>query len=1011
MNYLPSPTLRPKRLMTTRMIWIYFLSLVLSLSAAPETTNTGTVSGRVFNPAQNEYVQNAQIQIANGSQTAMSGEGGYYRLSNVPSGKVVVEVSFTGYRTEKAEINVTEGQTSVHDFAIISTLVQAPTEGQPVQLSAFVVTDAREGEAKAIMQQRQSMNITDSVASDVLGENSVGNLTETLKYMPGAELQMAGDQGRFIRLRGLDASYTGVTIDGVALASADANSAGTVNSRAFTFEQVSLSSMEAIEINYTISADQDASAPAGTINLKTKRGFDREGQVISWQANVSAMSEDFNLSKTLGPDDERAHRNVLPGGILEYSNVFLKKRLGIMVNVSESNETAPDVSTAMTYNTTSTVADPRPAVLTGIAALQTHRIYERFTATTTADFKATDNLTLSLGYIYNYFDLWSPAHNVTFNFGSRSAVAGADSLTSVSTTGGSGTVSLVQDGTSKIGNTVTLLPKFEYKIDDVTINGLFSYSISQNIYRPEQRRSEFEGSAVSALTGVDFTATRSSDTSADWQMKQTAGPDWSNLANYLNPHVAGDSRHMIQGLFGGEVNAATDTHWAFPISWKIGVKSEESDTAYTSFRDYSQFSYIGPGGGPTGSWAAYPSNYVYDLSMTNSHLTSDTGNTNITFPSLQNIYQLYLAHPEYFVNSATPAQYLASYVTNNKRYKEMIAAAYLMATAKIGKLQLRAGLRDEDTRTDSREYNPLPTAQVLAAGYTLSAGQATTIPGIQYQYLTLPQVTRLGKYNDLFPSVSGKYALSDNLTITAGYSHTIRRPTFNDVTGLTVIDSTAQTVTLPNPNLTPEHSNNFDTRIAYYFEPVGVLSVDLFENQTVGLRAQTTYTAAEFGYANDPILSTYTFISGFSSPIEQRVEGMQLEYSESLSFLPGPLKGLGVRLNYTRETSNTVRALLSPEASSGGLSYAIWRISANAMFTWTSDTPNNVTNTMFRRHRGVMDLGGGFKITDRTSFFFTASNIFNAPWINMQRVAGGPDLAQTYQSVGSKFIFGVKGTF
>ena len=147
-----------------------------------------------------------------------------------------------------------------------------------MKLEAFTVSTDREGSAKAIMDQRRNMNMTNTVASDAFGDNAEGNIGEFLRNMPGVDLDLFYGEVRNVRLRGLSSEYTSVTIDGVSLASADANAGAAGNARAFTMEMASLNSMESIEVSKTISADVDANAPAGTINLRTKRAFDRAGR-------------------------------------------------------------------------------------------------------------------------------------------------------------------------------------------------------------------------------------------------------------------------------------------------------------------------------------------------------------------------------------------------------------------------------------------------------------------------------------------------------------------------------------------------------------------------------------------------------------------------------------------------------------------------------------------------------------------------------------------------------------
>src|SRR5512147_992600 len=60
------------------------LSLALAGALSAQTAPTGTITGRVFNPATGEYVRNAEISVVGTNQSAVSGEGGQYTLPNVP---------------------------------------------------------------------------------------------------------------------------------------------------------------------------------------------------------------------------------------------------------------------------------------------------------------------------------------------------------------------------------------------------------------------------------------------------------------------------------------------------------------------------------------------------------------------------------------------------------------------------------------------------------------------------------------------------------------------------------------------------------------------------------------------------------------------------------------------------------------------------------------------------------------------------------------------------------------
>jgi hypothetical protein len=160
------------------------------------------------------------------------------------------------------------------------------------------------------------------------------------------------------------------------MASADAfqQANGTDNVRAgggnrsFGFEQVSINSIESIEINLTTSADQDASSPAGTINLKTKKA----------------------LKKTYGPGDVQAYK-IKPGATFDYYDSFLDHRLGLVLNLSESNMYNQQRLIQLGYSTAPTATDTRPMVLNSLTFKSGPKFTERFSASLGADFKASDS--------------------------------------------------------------------------------------------------------------------------------------------------------------------------------------------------------------------------------------------------------------------------------------------------------------------------------------------------------------------------------------------------------------------------------------------------------------------------------------------------------------------------------------------------------------------------------------------------------------------------------------------
>jgi iron complex outermembrane receptor protein len=987
---------------------LFLATFAVTYGAAP-----GTITGRVFSPATGEYLRNAQIRVDSTGEVITSEDGGNYRISPIASGSITLVVTYTGFRSVTTTVEVPPGGTVTRDIELISTL-QAPVASDPKapsKLAAFKVSTEREGNAKAIMDQRNSMNITNTVASDVFGDVAEGNVGEFLKHMPGVELDLTQGEVRTIRLRGLDSEYTQVTLDGVSLGSADANQGASGNARAFSFEQVSLASMESIEVSKTISADVDANAPAGTINLKTKRAFDRAGRRVSMAANLTAFSTRFSFDESYGPDD-RLSRKIYPGGIFDYSDVFFNKRLGINLNISESMAYSANARTTMAYSYAPTVADPRPVVPTALTFLHAPRTNRRSTVNFTADFKASQRLVLSLTLLYNYADLNNPQRSVTFNAGARNTVLGADPLLSFTSTSTAANVNSNPAAIVKLGQTMTAVPKFEYRVGNLTVEGKFAGSNSVSWYDPRGRRGSIRDAGGPTLTGLNFTARRSALNSADWKIVQTGGPDMADGANFTNPTITiDDGRYAMTDVYSGEVIATLRTTKVLPVVWKAGVKRRFE---IRDFRLDTESLRFNLNGAPArGAWAGYKSPFDFDMGATNTDSSvRSVGGGTLWMPDLVRLGGLYRESPNSFSQTITATNFYNAFIGNRRNYEETIDAGFLMGTTTIGRLIVRAGIRREDTNSDALEFDPRTPAEVVRAGFAETNGRATTIDGLKYQYFSKPKVHRVGTYNNYFPSASVKYKINQNFDAQVGFSSTIRRPTFRDIAGVWDINDDALTVRTPNPSLNPETSRNFAARLAYYFEPVGILAANVYQNNVKGLFISNTLTAQEFGYNGEVDLSNYQFITTTSSNRDVTVRGMELEYSQSLSFLPGAFRGLNVRASYTRSYASIPKINMVPHSINAGLSYAYRKFNVYTNLNWRDNYPTTITgNPRFYRHRANLDIGGGYRISDRMNVFFSARNIFNEPYLIMEQVGSNAPVVQFYEVNGINWTFGIKHMF
>ena len=189
--------------------------------------------------------------------------------------------------------------------------------------------------------------------------------------------------------------------------------------------------------------------------------------------------------------------------------------------------------------------------------------------------------------------------------------------------------------------------------------------------------------------------------------------------------------------------------------------------------------------------------------------------------------------------------------------------------------------------------------------------------------------------------------------------------------------------------------------LAYYFEPVGSAAVTLFQNRISNSVVSREFPAEAFVYGEDPLYSGYRFLSVGNRAGTAQVRGMTLEYSQALSFLPGALRGLNASASYTRSYASIPKANMIPHSVNGGVSYAYRGFNIYSALTWRDDYPTTVTgNPRYYRHRANLDIGGGYRITPRMNFFFSARNIFNEPYLIMEKVGTNAPVVQFYEVNG-----------
>jgi TonB-dependent receptor len=234
----------------------------------------------------------------------------------------------------------------------------------------------------------------------------------------------------------------------------------------------------------------------------------------------------------------------------------------------------------------------------------------------------------------------------------------------------------------------------------------------------------------------------------------------------------------------------------------------------------------------------------------------------------EQIQSYVFAHPNQFTVTGGPG-------ANKSQFDltERVSAGYAMESLDLSaRARLVAGVRVESTHVDTLSFNSNTGREDFTAG---------------------------GNYTDVLPSVALKIATSPNTAVRLVYSRALSRPDPQDISKAvgTVNDTqNPPTVSLGNPDLRPEHANNFDILVEQYLSPLGLVSAGYF------------YKAL-----SDPIIATQTrptsgpfagyLVSQPGNAGSAKLQGFEIGYQQHLGFLSRAFGGFGLSANYSYTTS------------------------------------------------------------------------------------------------------------
>ena len=940
---------------------------VLAGGAAAQTgaqaspNGTGRVVGYVTD-STGTPLAGATVQVKGARLGVRTGGDGRYHLEAVPAGNATVIVTYVGFAPDSNVVAVAANRSATHDVRMrnLSAYALAPV---------LVLASPRLSETKAaaLARQREADNIVSVLSGDEIRSLPNFNAAEAAGRIPGVSLERDEGEGKFIQVRGTEPRLSNVTIDG-------SHVPGTESDRIPKLDDVPSDLLGAIEVSKTLTADMDADAIGGSVNLvtKTPEGAPR-GYVAGQYGQIDV-----------------AARNTYQGGLTYGGRFGDDGKLGFLIGGSadQNNRAIEDVEPSWgVYNDVTSAPNDWS---------QRDYRYDRSRYGIGGDL---DYRFDSRNQVY-IKGLWSLFHN----FGTRYVFdVSGDSAAPSSATGGA----LVNPALQRQSEFRTpseqmwgLTAGGKHDVGRWTID----YSINYAGTRQQDQNYRSNTFNYDGPTLGDLSYSTANPTYPTYRY-QSAGDSSAamNPNNYMLAKYS-TSDHLTTGRdVGGGLNFLL--HWTMaddPAQLKFGLHYRDERKVFTDQEQSFKFD------GETPLMLSQVESGFSDPGFYNS-LEPGYSIGPVDNNSAVNAYEN--THSGSFVNTTDP---LAGDSLGSFSGSEKIYAAYVMNTTDFGPLRLNLGLRVERTHA-------------TYLGHSVS--QAVDSSGDPTGPEELQLITGAKDYTDLFPSVQFRYALDTATNVRLAFTRGIARPNYPDlapnlsgtINPLYAHDPSLSGFSAGNPNLRAQHAWNYDLLFEHYISATGIISAGVFYKNLSDVILTRTFTYTGPGPFNGYVgLQPQNGGDGW-------LFGQELEWAQRLTFLPGWLAGMGFDANYTHTDSRVLvdpvsgrhAPLLrqSPDIANVYVTYDKSPVSARIGWTYNgamidsygdgSATANG--DNYFYAHAQI-DGSIMYNVSEQVQLQFQVLNINNAVFGFFQ---GTPSHAFNFQReyYGQTFFLGTKLAF
>lgn len=902
---------------------------------ASQRQGRGTIIGTVRDQASGASLKGALVELVGTGRSTSTDDLGAFRFVNAPEGDVTVRISYLGYAEQQSTISVGAGETYAEEFTLVGS-----AGGQEI-----VVYGRRSARAQSLNEERSAENSTTVLASDFLGQFDGETISEALRRAPGVAFEqdeVTGD-GTNVIVRGLAPDLNTVTFNGLRLPE------GSGTERSASLGNILTESIAKITINKTVLPSQDSSGTGGLIEIETKGPLDRPRRFASLSVSRSTKEKGFRnsvlasgtFSATLG-----AAENFGLSLSAQYREQSIK-RISYGVSLSAFNTKFLPLSQEGTPLLSPSFIDPRTAFPfdSEASSLYPNSIVNSFNGA------ETTNLTLSASAQLKIKDHTELRLDFTRAEDGRDSFTRSATITPytgfvlmpVTELGGEiRAVRVAEDIYAEYGLPGVLLGRsqeaqIERDRKDTTQTLSFQGETNISSLQLKYTLGYARGETITPYLGRVGTSTINED--IQQYLLPEALADLTSNGKVISPFAVrrgkgfplpllsadGFESFSNDRFFFGSVqtgSAGKNDRYTANLSTRYSLNS--SVVKYIEaglFYEDSKFSSLpissderldvyalNSGNGPPISdlGLSYSRDSLSDIGLVGGFNVLDRDDVDAFLKRLRSIAQ---NDPALLIVQNDFDARLQKTFTN-----EQNVSAYFQLRGDIGKLEVVGGIRYDRIRLKARNLtSPGITDENFESDLEFAARNTTLIDQVVSQ-------------NQFLPRFAATYRHNENLLVRAGFATTVARPRIQDLSDQSFVglflpkffgpanNQPALYVTQGNPDLRPARTMNFDLSLEKYFSNAGQIKFSVFyksisnlleQTRSIGLNSiEGVVLPDDERFQNLPSDIFIEVTKPVNSPDRAKIWGVEAAFEKQLTFLPGPLSGLGLFANYTYTDSS-----------------------------------------------------------------------------------------------------------